>query len=224
MVWQMAEAGLIMPEVVPYLFILFKGALVTIEISALALVFSVAIGGIIGLLATDLPGLAFTLTRLYVELIRSIPLLVLIFFAYYAIPVVTSVNISPYAATTGALSIYGGAYMSEVVRSGILSVDRSQWEAARALGLRYSRILLLIVLPQAIRVAVPAGIGVFIDLIKGSSVASIIGFVELMQTAINVRNSIFDLSPIVVAAALYFCLCFSLSRLGAHLERHGQQA
>ena len=108
--------------------------------------------------------------------------------------------------------------MSEVVRSGIQSVGRNQWDAARALGLRYSRIMLLIVFPQAIRVTVPAGIGVFIDLIKGSSVASIIGFVELMQTAINVRNTIFDLSPIMVAAALYFCICFSLSRLGAHLR------
>ena len=71
---------------------------------------------------------------------------------------------------------------------------------------------------------VPAGIGVFIDLIKGSSVASIIGFIELMQTAINVRNTIFSLSPIMVAAFLYFCICFGLSRLGAYTEqRLGQR-
>jgi His/Glu/Gln/Arg/opine family amino acid ABC transporter permease subunit len=208
-----------MPGVLPYLVVLLKGALVTIEISLLALGISVIIGIAVGLLASALPGVGFAVTRLYVELIRSIPLLVLIFFAYYAIPVVVQVNISPYAATTGALSIYGGAYMAEVVRSGILSVDRTQWEAALALGLRYWRIMVLIVFPQAIRIAVPAGIGVFIDLIKGSSVASIIGFVELMQTAINVRNTIFELSPIVLAAFLYFCICFSLSRLGAFLER-----
>jgi polar amino acid transport system permease protein len=126
--------------------------------------------------------------------------------------------VSPYAAATGALSVYGGAYMAEVVRSGVQSVGRTQWEAARALGMRYPSIMALIVLPQAIRVVVPAGIGVFIDLIKGSSVASIIGFVELMQTAINVRNTIFSLSPIFVAAILYFCICFGLSRLGATLE------
>jgi polar amino acid transport system permease protein len=110
--------------------------------------------------------------------------------------------------------------MSEVVRSGIQSVGRNQWEAARALGLRYPPIMALIVLPQAIRVMVPAGIGVFIDLIKGSSVTSIIGFVELMQTAINVRNTIFSLSPIFVAAILYFWICFGLSRFGAALEAH----
>ena len=86
----MAEAGLIMPEWYPYLFILFKGALVTIEISALALVFSVRHRRASSACSRPTgPGLAFTLTRLYVELIRSIPLLVLIFFAYYAIPVVT---------------------------------------------------------------------------------------------------------------------------------------
>jgi His/Glu/Gln/Arg/opine family amino acid ABC transporter permease subunit len=208
-----------MPAVTPYLYVLLKGAGVTVEISALALVFSVVIGTAVGLLATALPRLGFVLTRLYVELIRSIPLLVLIFFAYYAIPVISAVNISPYAATTGALSIYGGAYMAEVVRSGIQSVSHNQWDAARALGLRYWRIMALIVFPQMVRVTVPAGIGVFIDLIKGSSVASIIGFIELMQTAINVRNTIFDLSPIVVAALLYFCICFGLSRLGAQLEQ-----
>ena len=213
-----------MPAVTPYLYVLLKGAGVTIEISALALVFSVIIGTAVGLLATAVPRLGFVLTRLYVELIRSIPLLVLIFFAYYAIPVISDVNISPYAATTGALSIYGGAYMAEVVRSGIQSVGSNQWDAARALGLRYWHTMALIVFPQMVRVTVPAGIGVFIDLIKGSSVASIIGFIELMQTAINVRNTIFDLSPIVVAALLYFCICFGLSRLGAHLEqRLGQR-
>jgi polar amino acid transport system permease protein len=208
-----------MPAIVPYLMVLLKGAAVTIEISALGLVFSVVIGTGVGLLATSVPRFGFVLTRGYVELIRSIPLLVLMFFAYYAIPVLSNVNISPYAATTGALSIYGGAYMSEVIRSGILSVGTSQWDAARALGLGYWRIMALIVFPQAVRVMVPAGIGVFIDLIKGSSVASIIGFIELMQTAINVRNTIFDLSPIVVAAVLYFCICFGLSRLGAGLEQ-----
>jgi len=205
--------------VIPYLAVLLRGAAVTVEISLLALAFSVVIGTAVGLFASSGLRPAFALTRLYVELIRSIPLLVLIFFAYYAIPVLANVNISPYAATTGALSIYGGAYMSEVVRSGIQSVGRNQWEAARALGLRYARIMLLIVFPQAIRVMLPAGIGVFIDLIKGSSVASIIGFIELMQTAINVRNTIFDLSPIIVAAVLYFCICFGLSRVGAHLEQ-----
>ena len=213
------EEPALMVAVLPYLLIILKGAGVTVEISLLALGFSVVLGTAIGLIATAIPRVGFLVTRIYVELIRSIPLLVLIFFAYYAVPVVTNVNVSPYAATTGTLSIYGGAYMSEVVRSGIQSVGLNQWDAARALGLRYPRIMQLIVFPQAIRVMVPAGIGVFIDLIKGSSVASIIGFIELMQTSINVRNTIFNLSPIFVAAFLYFCICFSLSRLGAYAER-----
>lgn len=204
----------------PYLFILVKGAGVTIEISVLALGVSLLIGVLTGLLATS--GRAFyAATRLYVELIRSIPLLVLIFFAYYAVPASVNVDVSPYAAATGALSFYGGAYMCEVVRSGIASVGKAQWEAARALGLRYPLIMTLIVLPQAIRVMAPAAVGVFIDLIKGSSVASIIGFVELMQTAINIRNTIFSLSPIIAAAVLYFGMCFGLSRLGARLEAAG---
>ncbi|MGH9548492.1 MAG: amino acid ABC transporter permease [Terriglobales bacterium] len=208
--------------VLPYVFILLKGAGVTVAISALALIFAVVIGTAVGTLATAGVRFAYSLTRLYVELIRSVPLLVLIFFAYYAIPVISKVNITPYGAATGALSIYGGAYMSEVVRSGIQSISKHQWEAARALGLRYRLIMVLIVFPQALRVMVPAGIGIFIDLIKGSSVASIIGFVELMQTAVNVRNTIYNLSPILLAGILYFCICFGLSRLGAQLEHRLQ--
>jgi His/Glu/Gln/Arg/opine family amino acid ABC transporter permease subunit len=209
--------------VLPYVFIMLKGAGITVAISALALIFAAIIGTTVGIFAAGGVRFAYSLTRLYVELIRSVPLLVLIFFAYYAIPVISSVNITPYGAATGALSIYGGAYMAEVVRSGIQSISKHQWEAARALGLRYGPIMALIVFPQALRVTVPAGIGIFIDLIKGSSVASIIGFVELMQTAVNVRNTIYNLSPILLAGFLYFCICFGLSRLGAQLEHRLEQ-
>jgi His/Glu/Gln/Arg/opine family amino acid ABC transporter permease subunit len=207
-----------MESVLPYIFIIVKGALVTVEISILALIFSVVIGVAVGMLSASGSSICYSLTRIYVELVRSVPLLVLIFLAYYAVPVFSGINLSPYETATGALSIYGGSYMAEVIRSGIASVERSQWEAARSLGFRYWRIMALIVFPQALRVIIPAAVGIFVDLIKGSSVASIIGFVELMHTAINVRNAIFSLSPIVLAGVLYFAICFGLSRLGAHFE------
>ena len=119
---------------------------------------------------------------------------------------------------TFALSLYGGAYMVEAVRSGIQSIWKHQWEAARALSLGYWRTMAHIVAPQAIRVTLPAAIGIFISLLKGSSVASIIGFVELLQTAINIRNSIFSLSPLFVAGVLYFLMCYGLSRFGGRVE------
>lgn len=213
-----------MPRTAAYTLLMIRAAGITLEVSVLALALSVLVGVAVGMIATARWKPAEFATRLYVELIRSVPLLVLVFFAYYAVPLVTNLSVSPYAAATGALAVYGGAYMAEVVRSGIQSVARGQWEAARALGLRYPAIMRMVVLPQAIRVMIPAGIGVFINLIKESSVTSIIGFVELTQTAINIRNTVFSLNPILFAGLLYFLICFGLSRAGrtAELKFHSR--
>jgi His/Glu/Gln/Arg/opine family amino acid ABC transporter permease subunit len=209
-----------MARVVPYLSLLVKGAVITLEISALSLLFALVIGIAVGIVAASRFPLARAGARLYVEVVRSIPLLVLIFFVYYGLPLMFSVNPSPYQAATIALSVYGGAYMVEAVRAGIQSVGRQQWEAARALSIRYWPTMVHIVAPQAVRVTLPAAAGIFISLLKGSSVASIIGFVELLQTSINIRNTIFSLSPLLVAGVLYFLMCFGLSRFGNRLERY----
>ncbi|MDA8049824.1 MAG: amino acid ABC transporter permease [Rhodospirillales bacterium] len=207
-----------MQRTLAYGLLMIRAAGTTLEVSVLALLLAVIVGLVVGMIGTSGWKPAELLTRLYVELVRSVPLLVLVFFAYYAVPLATSLTVSPYMAATGALAVYGGAYMAEVVRSGIRSVGRGQWEAARALGLGYAGIMRLVVLPQAIRVMVPAGIGVFINLIKDSSVTSIIGFVELTQTAINIRNTVFSLDPIFFAGLLYFFICFGLSRAGRSIE------
>jgi polar amino acid transport system permease protein len=208
-----------MSAVTPFLGLLVKGALITLEVSALALALSLAIGIMVGMVATSRFRLAQAMARLYVEVVRSVPLLVQIFFVYYGLPLMFRINFSPYQAATAALSLYGGAYMVEAVRSGIQSVGRHQWEAARALGIGYWRTMAHVVAPQAVRVTLPAAVGIFISLLKGSSVASIIGFVELLQTAVNIRNSIFNLSPLLVAGVLYFLMCYGLSRFGGRVER-----
>ena len=207
-----------MPRTISDSLLMIRAAGITLEVSALALALSVLVGVAVGMIATARWKPAEVVTRLYVELIRSVPLLVLVFFAYYAVPLVTNLSVSPYAAATGTLAVYGGAYMAEAGRPGIQSVARGQWEAARALGLRYPAIMRTVVLPQAIRVMIPAGIGVFINLIKEFSVTSIIGFVELTQTAINIRNTVFSLNPILFAGLLYFLICFGLSRAGRKVE------
>jgi His/Glu/Gln/Arg/opine family amino acid ABC transporter permease subunit len=208
-----------MGGVTPYLGLLVKGALITLEVSALALALALVIGVVVGVAATSRFRPARAVARIYVEIIRSVPLLVQLFFVYYGLPLTFKVNFSPYQAATVALSLYGGAYMVEAVRSGIQSVGRHQWEAARALSLRYWPTMTHVVAPQAVRVTLPAAVGIFISLLKGSSVASIIGFVELLQTAVNIRNSIFSLSPLLVAGILYFLMCYGLSRFGARVER-----
>ncbi|HLW49068.1 MAG TPA: amino acid ABC transporter permease [bacterium] len=208
-----------MVAVAPYVGLLVRGAMITLEVSALALALSLVIGVVVGMVATSRFRLPQAAARVYVELVRSVPLLVQLFFVYYGLPLMFRVNFSPYQAATAALSLYGGAYMVEAVRSGIQSVGRNQWEAARALGVGYWRTMAHVVAPQAIRVTLPAAVGIFISLLKGSSVASIIGFVELLQTAVNIRNSIFSLSPLLVAGILYFLMCYGLSRFGGRVER-----
>ena len=121
-----------MERVLPYLGLLARGALITLEISTLSLVFSLLVGVLVGLVATSRLSVARAAARVYVEFVRSVPLLVQIFFVYYGLPLMFRLNLSPYQAATIALSLYGGAYMVEAVRSGIQSVGKHQWEAARA--------------------------------------------------------------------------------------------
>ena len=208
-----------MADLAPYFGILLKGALITLRLAALSLLFASVIGVAIGMVATSRLRSARVVATLYVEAIRSVPLLVQLFFVYYALPLFTRLSPSPYQAATLSLSVYGGAYMVEAVRSGILSVGTDQWMAARSLGIRYRATMLYIVAPQALRVTIPAAVGIFIDMLKGASVTSIIGFVELMQTAVNIRNTIYALSPLMAAAVLYFVMCFSLAKMGAGIER-----
>lgn len=208
-----------MSSLLPYFGVLIKGALVTLELSALSLLFSFIIGTLLGMAATSqVPLLRFTV-KLYVEVIRSVPLLVQLFFAYYALPLVLGVNLSSYRAATLTLSVYAGAFMSEAVRSGIQAVGRDQWAAARSLAMGYRQTMLYIVAPQALRVTLPAAAGIFIDLVKGASLTSIIGFVELLQTAVNIRNVTFSIAPLVAAGILYFIICFGLARVGYRIER-----
>ena len=208
-----------MNSLIPYFGVLLKGAFVTLELSALALLFSFVIGTLLGMAATSRVTPLRVIVKLYVEAIRSVPLLVQLFFAYYALPLVLGINLSPYGAATLALSVYAGAFMSEAVRSGIESVGRDQWAAARSLAMGYQLTMLYIVAPQALRVTLPAAAGIFIDLVKGASLTSIIGFVELLQTAVNVRNVTFTIAPLLAAGVLYFIMCFGLAGVGYRIER-----
>jgi ABC-type amino acid transport system permease subunit len=112
--------------------------------------------------------------------------------------------------------------MAEVVRSGIEAIPKGQWEAAASLGLPYYRIMRLIVLPQALRVMIPPTIGVYVSTIKESSLASIVGFVELLGQGMAIReaNTLRGTADVLVAVAFgYFAICFSLSQVGRYFER-----
>lgn len=205
-----------------YLLLLLRGAGVTLELSLGALVLG-SIGGIVlGAMRGSRLRLVKAGATIYIEGLRSIPFVILLFLIYYAVPVALNLDIPPYPAAISALSLHCSAYMAEVVRSGIELVPKGQWEAASALGLGYSRIMGLVILPQALRVMIPPTIGVYVSTLKKSSLASIIGFVELLGQGMAIRESNAGRSTADVLLAVafgYFVMCFTLSRLGLRLER-----
>jgi His/Glu/Gln/Arg/opine family amino acid ABC transporter permease subunit len=205
-----------------YVILLLKGLGITLELSLGALVFGslggVLLGAMRGARWRPVRALAF----LYVEALRSIPFVILLFFVFYALPLALDIDIPPYPAAISALSLHCSAYMGEVVRSGIEAIPKGQWEAAQSLGLGYYRIMRHVVLPQALQVMIPPTIGVYVSTIKESSLASIIGFVELLGQGMAIRESNAGRSTadVLVAVAIgYFGICYSLSLLGRRLER-----
>ena len=204
-----------------YLLLLLKGAFVTLELSFASLIFGTIGGVLLGVLRTARAAPMRALPLFYIEIVRSTPFLVLLFFIYYGLPLALNTDIPAYPAAIAALSIYCSAYMAEVVRAGLQSVPRGQSEAAAALGLRYRSIMRLVILPQAMRVMVPPTIGVYISTIKESSLASVIGFVELLGTGTEIREANAGRGTadvLIFVAVCYFLICFALSRVGRRME------
>src|SRR5690606_17635333 len=164
-----------------------------------------------------------------IEVIRGTPLLVQIFIIYYGLPLIgiklPSISFlgsggEEFISGIIALSINSGAYVAEIIRSGIQAVDKGQMEAARSLGMPYNMAMKHIIIPQAFKNILPALGNEFIVIIKESSIVSVIGIHELMYNANTVRGNTFrPLEPLIVAAVIYFILTFTLSKLLGIAER-----
>ncbi len=179
----------------------------------LLLGFPVAVMRISPLAALRLPA------TLYVSLMRGTPLLVQIFVIYYGLPSV-GIEFSPVAAGVLALSLNSGAYLSESLRGAIDSIGQGQWRASFSLGLGYGQTLRHIVLPQALRVAVPSMSNTLISLIKDTSLVSVITMSELMLATKEVIATTFRPLPLyLAAAAIYWCLSLGFERLQRKAER-----
>ena len=179
-----------------------------------------AVGGLILAIARTsrfmvLRGLAAT----YIGVIQGTPVLMQLFLAFYGLAVLTGVRIDPWPAVTLAFTMYAAAFLGEIWRGAIQAIPRTQWEAAAALPLSPLAQLRHVILPQAFRIAIPPTVGFLVQLIKGTSIASIIGFVELTragQLIVNVTFQPMIVYPII--AALYFALCWPLSLAALRLE------
>ncbi len=155
----------------------------------------------------------------YIEVVRDSPLLMQLYLVFFALPLL-GLQVPILLAGIVALMINCSAFMAEIVRAGIQSVGRGQWEAARGLGMGYVQIMRWVVVPQAVRVMIPPGVGLLIGLIKDSSVVSVISYLELTRVGqILTEKTFLSFQVFGIVAALYFLLCYPLSRLAIRTER-----
>ncbi|PWC51472.1 amino acid ABC transporter permease [Azospirillum sp. TSA6c] len=179
-------------------------------------------GGIVGLFValgrtSDVKPLRLLATG-YIQLFQGTPLLMQLFLVFFGATVI-GIDMSPWVAAAVGLTLNTSAFLGEIWRGCIQSVPRGQWEAASSLGLRYPGLMRYVILPQAVKVAVPPTVGYLVQVIKGTSLAAIIGFVELTRAGQIVNNATFQ--PFLVfgiVAAIYFALCWPLSLLSQRLE------
>ncbi len=196
-----------------------KGLLITLKISGISLVLATFLGLSTALCRQTSSFAAQLFARLYVEIIRNTPLLTQLFFLYYVVAPV--LNFGATLSAILALSLFEGAYASEIFRAGIQSIDRGQWEAAYSLGLSTVDLYRTIILPQAIRSVLPPLTGVAVSLIKDSSLASTIALYELTQSGNVVSSDTFMVFEVWFTVALiYLCLTIPLSLLSSRLEHH----
>ncbi|ACS60097.1 amino acid ABC transporter permease [Rhizobium sp. WSM1325] len=180
-------------------------------------------GGIAGLgvalaRASGIP-LLERLTAGYIAVFQGTPLLMQLFVVYYGLALV-GLMLDSWVAVAIGLTLHASAYLGEIWRGSIEAVPRGQTEAAKALSLRYISRMKDVILPQALRVSLPATIGFLVQLIKGTSLASIVGFTELTRAGNIISNQIFQpLTVFGVVGILYFLMCCPLTILGARLER-----
>ncbi|PWR04301.1 amino acid ABC transporter permease [Meridianimarinicoccus roseus] len=195
----------------------------TIYLSAIAFAGGGTVGALVTLLRIAPARSARSLATAYIWFFQSAPLLMLLFLFGLGVPRLLGVNVNVWLAASAALTLYTSAYLAEVWRSAVQSIPTGQWEGAEALGLRFWQTLRLVVLPQAVRVSLAPTVGFLVQIIKGTSLAYIIGFSDLMSVGKRWANApVEGTEPFIIyplMALIYFALCFPLSRLSLGLEK-----
>jgi polar amino acid transport system permease protein len=197
---------------------LWDGLLVTLQVSALVVVASLGLGIAIGVGFAYGPLWLRLVLRAYSDVLRGTPLLVLIFSIYYLLPL-AGLNLQPFPAAVLALSAFKAAHVGEIARGAIGSIPRGQTDAGKAIGLTFVQRLAWVILPQAVRRFLPPWINSVTDTVKGSSLVSLVGIVDLMLAAQQVIGRTYEPMPVYVLAALiYFAINYTLSVTSRRLE------
>lgn len=199
---------------------LLAAMLKTLELTFLSLIFASVIGLVFGMLNVVKNKALNTIANIYIDLIRGVPLIVLAYFVYFGVPMALNVKLSALMAGIICLSLNAGAYMAEIMRAGIQSVDKGQLEAARSLGLPYFIAMRRVVLPQAIRTMIPSIINQFIITLKDTSILSVIGFPELTKAGgIIIARNFESTRMWAIIGIMYLIVITILSKVARVLER-----
>lgn len=198
---------------------LVDGLWMTLRLTAISLVFAFFVGIIFGIMSVSKNKVLSAISKVYVYIIRGVPLLVLSFFIYFGLGALVKGGIPKMTAGIITLTLNASAYMSEIVRGGIQAVNRGQMEAARSLGLSYSRSMRMIIIPQAVRVCTPSLINQLIITLKDTTILSTIGIAELVQTGkIIIAANMKSTEMWLIIAVMYFIPITILSIVSERLE------
>jgi polar amino acid transport system permease protein len=191
----------------------------TLVLTAIAFVFGGIGGGVLAIMRLARNKVLRTVAATYILVIQSIPVLMVLFMSYYGLSLI-GIELPPLIAASVSLAVYVSAYLAEIWRGSIEAVPHQQWEASSSLAMSRAQQYRYVILPQALRISLPPTVGFLVQLVKNTSIVSVVGFVELARAGTLVNNATFQpfiIFPIV--ALIYFSICFPLSRLSRHYEK-----
>ena len=203
----------------PEMMFILRSAGWTLLLTALAFTIGSIMGGGLAILRLSQNRVLRSIAWGYILLIQSIPVLMVLLMSYIGLSMF-GIELPSFFAASASLAIYCSAYLAEIWRGSIESVPFQQWEASSSLALTRAQQYRYIILPQAIRISLPPTVGFLVQLVKNTSIVSVVGFVELSRAGTLVNNATFQPFQVFgVVAAIYFAICFPLSRLSRHLEK-----
>lgn len=198
--------------------LLASGLKITLFLGVVAIVAGLVLGLIVAL--TRIYGVkpARIVSKIYIDIFRSIPILVLLIVVYYALPFV-GLRLSPFMSAALALTLVSGAYTAEIFRAGIEAIPRGQFEASQALGLSYRHMMADVVLPQAIRIVIPPLTNNCINVMKDTALASVVAMPDLLKQATQAQALEANPTPLIVAALMYIAILWPLVYMVGRMEK-----
>lgn len=198
---------------------IFRAAGWTLLLTLIAFLIGGFFGGILAIMRLSRLKILRGFAATYILVIQSIPVLMVLFMSYYGLSMF-GIQLDPFLAASASLAVYVSAYLAEIWRGSIESVPRQQWEASASLAHTPAQQYRYVILPQAVRISLPPTVGFLVQLVKNTSIVSVVGFVELSRAGQLVNNATFQSFQVFsLVAAIYFAICFPLSRLSRHLEK-----